>query len=115
MQTVIFDCCHSGSGTRVEPEGRVIRGVDTKDVPPLIESDDSGILPAGSAILSGRVQRGLTTHVHLAACAPNQKAGETRNGGYFTLAFLELLRKSGASNLTYKRCIQELVLPRNLK
>ncbi|KAF8594925.1 hypothetical protein BDV93DRAFT_576869 [Ceratobasidium sp. AG-I] len=112
--TVIFDCCHSGSGTRVELEGRAIRGVDTKDVPPLTDSDDSEILPAGSAVLSGRVQRGLGTHVLLAACAPDQKAGDTKEGGEFTIALIEVLRKLGASNLTYKRCIQELRLPRNL-
>ncbi|KAF8594923.1 hypothetical protein BDV93DRAFT_564909 [Ceratobasidium sp. AG-I] len=109
--TVIFDCCHSGSGTRVEPEDQMFRGVDTKDVPPVTQNLDRDILRAGFAAeisLSREVRRGLATHTHLAACAPNQRARDTKDGGVFTIAFLDLLRRLGACNLTYKSCIREL-------
>lgn len=115
---MIFDCCHSGSGTRIDIDGRirVFRGVDTKDVPPLTRNLDRNMLPAAAEIsLSNRAQRGLLTHILLAACAPNQMAEDTQIGGCFTIALLNVWREQDVSNLTGKSCIQSLRLPAHVK
>ncbi|KAF8593424.1 hypothetical protein BDV93DRAFT_461243, partial [Ceratobasidium sp. AG-I] len=113
--TLILDCGHSGSETRVEPRGQLIRGLGKKGILTPTESLGSGILATGSAAINGRVQVMPVTHVILAACAPHERVTGTKDGGHFTTALLNTLRQLGASNLTYKDCIQELRLPENIK
>ncbi|KZV60769.1 hypothetical protein PENSPDRAFT_759837 [Peniophora sp. CONT] len=105
--TVMFDCCHSGSGTRnlgVEDISRsTARGFDM---------DDAKFIPdalhgRGIEVPAGFVMAGTTSHVLLAACAEDGQAFEKVHGdeevsesggdvcrGVFTKALLEILMKA---------------------
>ncbi|KAG9123528.1 hypothetical protein FRC07_014828 [Ceratobasidium sp. 392] len=112
--TVIFDCCHSASGTReaVTP-GRYARYIDAKDLPALPASIDLDILPKKSEARHAVVAKGfayqeLRSHVLLAACGSQELAYETDGAGDFTAALLKTLKEYGADKTTYKGCIQRL-------
>ncbi|KAG6919900.1 hypothetical protein DXG01_015608 [Tephrocybe rancida] len=100
--TVIFDCCHSGSGTRKNPNDktRAIRGIGL----PLDYN-----IPV--AVFRPEVDPSLgpsTSHVLLAACKPDQFAVERNCHGAFTLALLNLLSDEGVDKLTYADIIMRL-------
>ncbi|KIM78106.1 hypothetical protein PILCRDRAFT_603652 [Piloderma croceum F 1598] len=109
--TVVFDCCHAGSLSRdaVNPAiwsktvSHRSRTVMLEDK--LVEDLDRNIwqrkTSAGSKIAAGFVQKGLKSHVLLAACSALQKAREDERGGYFTSAFLALAQKEGVDKLVY--------------
>ncbi|KAF8597025.1 hypothetical protein BDV93DRAFT_548099 [Ceratobasidium sp. AG-I] len=98
--TVIFDCCHAASGTRIHGEQ------DLPPIPPNVDHD----IPAkdrGTVVSKDFAFQGLRSHVLLAACASNESAYETKGRGDFTTALLNLLITSGADKLTYTGCIQK--------
>ncbi|KAI0319917.1 caspase domain-containing protein [Amylostereum chailletii] len=104
--TVIFDCCHSGSGTR---ELGLARGFTLKDPPP--ENIDADILKLvargrGANVPTKFAYAGLSSHVLLAACSPNEIAMERNGRGMFTTALLKSLESS--RNVTYKDLIRDL-------
>ncbi|KDN42637.1 hypothetical protein RSAG8_06594, partial [Rhizoctonia solani AG-8 WAC10335] len=86
--TVIFDCCHSASGTREDENapGRIARAVDTSDVGPLPSNLDFEIL----------------------ACGSDELAYETNARGDYTQALLAVLKAVDANKLTYKGCMHRL-------
>ncbi|KAG8708057.1 hypothetical protein FRC08_000135 [Ceratobasidium sp. 394] len=114
--TVIFDCCHSASGTRdIVAPGRFARYIDPKDLLPLPVDIDLDILPKPSekpkrhaVVAQGFVYQELRNHVLLAACGSEELAYETDGMGDFTAALLMTLKQYGADKTTYKGCIQRL-------
>lgn len=115
FQTLILDCSYSGTETRAEPRGDIIRGADIEFVPGPARNRDAEIVQAGTAFFSGIVQRAPANYVLLAASGHDQVAAETKEGGDFTIALLNVLRTQGCANLTYKSCIQNLQLPNHPK
>ncbi|KIK68739.1 hypothetical protein GYMLUDRAFT_1008897 [Collybiopsis luxurians FD-317 M1] len=108
--TVIFDCCHSGSGTRdSRDETLAIRGValpKTYNIPPEVLKLESA--PRASKVAKGYEKSGLRSHVLLAACMRGQTAKERHGRGAFTSQLLELFKKEGVDKLTYKEIISRL-------
>lgn len=107
--TVIFDCCHSASGSREEFEGA--RFIEKERLCPLSENMDCDIIdPVSSSreldVRAGFAGQAMNSHVLVAACSHTEKAYEWGLGaekrGYFTRALLELLRRVSIDNLTYK-------------
>ncbi|KAI0314212.1 hypothetical protein OF83DRAFT_464470 [Amylostereum chailletii] len=100
--TVILDCCHSASGTRLG-DG-MIRGF-------LFDSGDGCLAPGSPMDRSTRApmvpmdwtHKGLSSHVLLAACAPEEFAREKNERGVFTVALLKAFRAD--SNITYSQLI----------
>ena len=113
LKTVIFDCCHAGSGTRTEQKAevpyRIARSVDAEDLPPIPPDVDNNIpaIARGSVVSKDFAFSGLRSHVLLAACASNESAYETNGRGDFTTALLKLLMTHGADKITYTGCIQK--------
>ena len=110
-QTVIFDCCHSGSGTRtdaVDPS-RLVRVAEVPNNIPV--GLDQGIW-CGSAndrkakITSGFLRRGMQSHVLLAACGAHELALEDQGRGVFTQALLFLLTGVGADKIRYRDVLE---------
>ena len=115
IETIIFDCCYSGSGTRaVEGDAiRVARGVNLADNVP---ADLDGKIWCSSQHdqdvedAHGFLRKGLSSHIFLAACTGHEKAWEDGKmlQGEFTQAFLETIRAVGADKITYARLIQRI-------
>ncbi|KAG9121488.1 hypothetical protein FRC07_002546, partial [Ceratobasidium sp. 392] len=104
--TVIFDCCHSASGTRAseDPQARL---VDSKDLPPLSSDTDKYIIrqpdpsTRAAVIPAGFAHRGLRSHVLLAACMATEVAWEREGRGEFTSAILSILKNTAVDKMTY--------------
>ncbi|KAA1472263.1 hypothetical protein DENSPDRAFT_881116 [Dentipellis sp. KUC8613] len=113
--SVVFDCCHSGSGTRddeFEPD-RLVRGIETSaPIPPDLDRDiwSDSSNDRAAQIASGFAHAGLRSHVLLAACSAEETAKEEKQRGIFTKALLEALRKYGADKVTYKDLAQRIPL-----
>ncbi len=101
--TIIFDCCHSGTGTRslyvpVSPEGKIEGEPEYKKVryikPPIdIEYRSRGI---GSKLGSRRLGEAAVkqNHLLLAACTSSQESQEKRFHGETRGAFSYYLEKA---------------------
>jgi hypothetical protein len=110
IQTVIFDCCHSASGTRIKTGRRSQRFISPSTLPRLTPDIDADILPKSSDTRHAIVAKGfayqeLRSHVLLAACGSEEFAYETEGIGDFTAALLNTLKQYGADRTTYKGCI----------
>lgn len=92
---VIFDCCHSGSGTRSADEisGAVARFTGDATYKREIGSyaDEYYLRQMKSGTLSIPTER----HILLAGCERNQTSKEINGAGIFTSTLLEVLEKSG--------------------
>ncbi|KAG6906654.1 hypothetical protein DXG01_012740 [Tephrocybe rancida] len=105
--TVIFDCCHSGSGTRrnSSDDSLAVRG---------IELPSSYSIPAdvfepetrGRSVHQSKASS--SSHVLLAACKQGQLAMERQGRGVFTSALLKLLKLQGVDKLTYADVITQM-------
>ncbi|CCO37708.1 Metacaspase-7 Short=AtMC7 [Rhizoctonia solani AG-1 IB] len=114
--TLIFDCCHSASGSRCNPEGA--RFIDKAYLPKLPRSPDKEViqdaLMGSRDVIDPSLFRlsfdGMDSHVLLAACGHGEIAFEDRveKYGYFSNALLKILRTVGVDALTYKGCIQRM-------
>ncbi|KAJ1303010.1 hypothetical protein OPQ81_011211 [Rhizoctonia solani] len=114
--TLIFDCCHSATGTRDTPENA--RFVNKANLPELPASPDKDIIHdalSGSRDIVdpaslGFSFEGMDSHVLLAACGHGEVAFENgaEGHGYFSAALLQLLRSVKVESLTYKGCMQRL-------
>lgn len=97
---VSLDCCHSGSGTRKEPDDSNIGAV--REIPGRFEYNRDDTSRPLETYLEGfyknmdaiRIPQGR--HVLMAACSRHQRAYETKDHrGFFSAALLEVLEKSG--------------------
>ncbi|KAF9263736.1 hypothetical protein L218DRAFT_901384 [Marasmius fiardii PR-910] len=109
--TVIFDSCHSGSGTRDDEwdetfATRSVRLPKEYKIPIRVLEEDSG--ERTSSIAKGYERGGLRSHVLLAACMQGQTAKERDHRGAFTSQLLELLKEEGVDKLTYKDVIARI-------
>jgi hypothetical protein len=112
FQTVILDCCYSGSKTRVDKASSLlVRGIDTKEeIPANLDQDIINSRVTGAA---GGFAHSLKSHcVFLAACGLTESAQECGGRGFFTRALLEVLVTCGTDNLTYKDLVRRIpILP----
>ncbi|CAE6402008.1 unnamed protein product [Rhizoctonia solani] len=121
--TVIFDSCHSASGTRdaTRPKKGVLdrrgRSAEVKrDIPWDIDSEivspRLGLVPPPKKDEKRHTNLPLcanqTSHVHLAACGSEEKAYEEDGRGVFTVALLKSIRAHGVDKLTYHNLIKSL-------
>lgn len=112
-QTVIFDCCHSASGTRADVPRTDIRGVLLDDKLPL-DLDREELSGPMSRSYSTRIAtrfgvRGLGSHILVAACKETEVAREEGRRGRFTNALLELLKQEGRlETLTYTDILKHI-------
>jgi hypothetical protein len=111
-QTVIFDCCHSGSGTRTEIDDptRLIRSVEAlDDIPAGLDRDIWDLEgKRDTTIPPGFFRAGLRSHVFLAACSAGEKAVEEQGRGLFTKALLDVLTTFGADKLRYVDVLERI-------
>ncbi|KAF8601276.1 hypothetical protein BDV93DRAFT_608208 [Ceratobasidium sp. AG-I] len=116
--TVIFDSCHSSSGTR---DDVIVRRVDSKILTPLrLDTDRDIVWPGSSAqtfeIPEGQTLIGSKSYVWIAACGTEETAKETPgNRGVFTEALLEVLNVVDADAVTYVGLLDRLCALPNQK
>lgn len=110
FQTVIFDCGHSGSGTRtdkVDSESSfLVRGIDTIEELPADLDRDINVSSIAAKVLNGFAHSDLSSHVFLAACGAAEHAKEFDDKGLFTTALLSALVTWGTDIITYKDLLQ---------
>ncbi|KIJ56325.1 hypothetical protein M422DRAFT_239546 [Sphaerobolus stellatus SS14] len=110
--TVIFDCCHSGSGTREFGSNNVL--VRAEEIPlnavfdPNVDEEDSSSHYRIMSFCPGFCDKGIRSHMLLAACSESELAREENGQGNFTSALLDLLRTSNAFDLTYACLLQRI-------
>ncbi|CCM00515.1 uncharacterized protein FIBRA_02549 [Fibroporia radiculosa] len=108
--TVIFDCCHSASGTRDDRGTILTRAVELVNNVPLdldrVIWGSTG--QRGAKIAAGFAHVGLRSHVLLSACSKNERATEERGRGRFTKALLLFLEGVGADKVTYTDVLNKM-------
>ncbi|EUC61456.1 mycorrhiza-upregulated peptidase C14 [Rhizoctonia solani AG-3 Rhs1AP] len=121
--TVIFDSCHSPSGTRIPsmPKKGMLHRQERyaevkRDIPWSIDSDivnpELGIAPPPKddeircTNLPFCVNQ--TSHVHLAACGSQEAAWEEGGRGVFTVALLKAIHANGVDKVTYQNLVRSL-------
>lgn len=112
FQTVIFDCCHSGSGTwtdEVDSDAYLlVRGVDTTEELPADLDQDIGVSSRSTEVSNGFAHSGLRSHIFLSACGAAERAKEFDAKGLFTTALLSALVAHGTHMVTYKDLLQRI-------
>lgn len=116
---MIFDSCHSGSGTRAPNRGLVPApgtpdpgwvAREWKSVAPIHANIDLHLLagkgPGAAKIALDELNRGLQSHVLLAGCGHAEKARELGQEGQFSRALFALLAQG--VDLTYTELIDRL-------
>ncbi|KAH7921893.1 hypothetical protein BV22DRAFT_1131903 [Leucogyrophana mollusca] len=111
--TVIFDCCHSGSGTRTDETDPtlLVRGIDiSAAVPPKLDQEIWAPLMNHRAaeLAPGFLHSGLRSHVLLAACGAGERAQEFQGRGLFTRALLDAFATVGSDKLTYTELVRRI-------
>ncbi|KAJ1301205.1 hypothetical protein OPQ81_003615 [Rhizoctonia solani] len=120
--TVIFDSCHSASGTREEEfdaQDQRYRSADpTLDIPYDIDDDvfkfyniNPSLIDVESRDAELLLYTDQASHVHLAACGIHEKALEQAGRGRFTLELLKKIRASKVSSITYHdllKCLDKM-------
>ena len=115
-QTVVFDCCHSGSGTRVVISNYESTRLRREIILDQSISDDldrdvwieASLNPRAAVIAPGFLRSGSRSHVLLAACGAGEIAQEEKGRGIFTRALLETLKGAGADKITYGDLMQRI-------
>jgi hypothetical protein len=120
LQTVIFDSCHSGSGTRADEDKDeiIFRGTEiqvpisldpSNDIPaPRLQVNDESENRMGFAA-DGFASCSEGSHVLLAACGPQELAREKDGRGVFTKALLDALcEHEDIGNLTYEDLLTKI-------
>ncbi|KIM41910.1 hypothetical protein M413DRAFT_410348 [Hebeloma cylindrosporum] len=106
--TLVFDCCHSASGTRGEKSNGAWLSVNVRSVriEPSIHAEDldsdiwySG--QRGTSISSNHLHGNLSSHMLIAACSSSESAIEINGRGSFSSSFLKLLRSVPPDQLRY--------------
>ena len=110
----MLDCCHSGSGTReanAHASGFPRSAIISEDLPDDIDLSILSSSPASlrhSEIASGFLQRGLRSHILLAACGSTELAMEDQQRGVFTVALLRALATIREQRVTYRDLLRRL-------
>lgn len=105
MQTLILDCCYSGSRFRYPgllAQSDDVRSVAIPDKLPTDIDIDIWSRYRYTGIPDRFMYSGIRSHVLLAAC----RAEETARDGYFTKALIEALRLVGSVKTTYTDIIK---------
>ncbi|KAF8970606.1 hypothetical protein BDZ97DRAFT_1790093 [Flammula alnicola] len=102
--TVVFDCCHSASGTRGNVGPERVRSV-VVDFAIHTEDLDQEILESVAFRIPNNSPRylyyGLRSHILISACGSDETARERYGRGKFTAAFIKLLRTVPLDKLRY--------------
>jgi hypothetical protein len=116
IQTVIMDCCHSGSGTRSNPKDLQARRANYNGViPGDLDEDLMTVGVRGFSVHDRFRHAGCRSHVLLAACAPYETAYEDTHSGVFTRGLLNALEEVDISQTTNVGLLQQLAnLPRSV-
>lgn len=108
--TVVFDSCHSGSGTRSgDGDSRTRGGYYTGEIPAGLDKDlfsNSGT--RGARVAARFRHHGLRSHVLLAACAQDEEAKEENTSGDFTRVLLKALTGVPTTEITYEDLMQRM-------
>lgn len=109
--TVIFDCCHSGSGTRGDSSVVSTRGFDyekqlPKDLDAKLLTGDGNT--RGVKLAAGFLNHGLESHVLFAACNSNEVAREAKGRGAFTTALLATLATVCTDKISYTDLLRRI-------
>jgi hypothetical protein len=104
-QTVIFDSGYSGSGARSDSDTRVRGGPCEGEIPPDLDDD---IVVSGTRVPDRFRRHVQGSHVLLAACAPHERAHETKSSGAFTGALLRALDGANTAELTYDGLMERM-------
>jgi hypothetical protein len=108
IQTLIFDSCHSASGSRNDPNldarlsGRLSRGAEVVVEIPYDIDDD---LISGSRGPARLLHTDQASHVLLAACGSLEKAWEENGRGVFTAALIKTMQGYSVDKITYQNLI----------
>ena len=117
---IFFDCCHSGTATRLLVTKKKMRALGEKArylaaTPEMIEVHQRAIQKRRVAARKDRKSRGIELAVNpamrevlFAACQPSELALESNGNGAFTRAALKVL-KSGVSGHTNAMIVQEII------
>ena len=107
FQTVIFDSCYSGSGTRGNDGTVRSAGLENHNIHPSLDSDIWGSENNPRGIQSAAAT-GLSSHVLLSACSADEVAREDGGKGRFTTALLKVFNKTSPDQLTYEQVMNRL-------
>ncbi|CAE6493602.1 unnamed protein product [Rhizoctonia solani] len=118
--TVIFDSCHSASGSR---DGFEISAAMRPRCAPILYSVPADIDAEVVKGAPGRLSKSRAvdpvlcthqaSHILLAACGSREKAWERDQRGQFTTALLKALRTCGVENITYHNLLISLPMLTN--
>ena len=112
FQTVIFDCCHSGSGTRNGDETVRSAGLEGYSIHPTVDAAiwQSGTEARGITSATGQAASGLESHIFLSACRADELAREDSSTGHgrFTTALLKVFNMTSPDQLTYGQALERL-------
>ena len=113
-QTLVFDCCHSGSGTRGGKRDDTSPSVNIRcvNVEASIHAEDldcdiwdSGRRGSGPLnVLRGN----LGSHILIASCGSSESAIEINGHGSFSDKFLKLLRSVPPDQLRYADILTQM-------
>ncbi|KAF8601169.1 hypothetical protein BDV93DRAFT_608253 [Ceratobasidium sp. AG-I] len=118
--TVIFDSCHSASGSRAAtidngiPDQIARHAEVTAEIPYNIDSDitehreNPHLDGSQSRYPKLPLNTDQASHIHLAACGSREKAWENEKRGVFTSALLNTIRAYGADKITYRHLLTSL-------
>ncbi|KIM41811.1 hypothetical protein M413DRAFT_138461 [Hebeloma cylindrosporum] len=114
--TVVFDTCHSASGTRSQDENSltIVRSVQLEDVP-FRKETDRAIWARSARLDAAQSRRGLESHMLISACKSSEDAIEYKGRGKFSTALLKLLESTSPDKLRYRDILanMESISPQN--
>ncbi|KAJ1301204.1 hypothetical protein OPQ81_003614 [Rhizoctonia solani] len=123
--TVIFDSCHSASGTRdlVDESSEKATNEDRRhrsaevvlDIPHDIDDELFALLGIERSLYAKQqrdaqllLHTDQTSHIHFAACGSHEKAIEENGRGVFTTELLKKIREARVENITYRNLMKFL-------
>jgi hypothetical protein len=113
-QTLVFDCCHSGSGTRGEKRDKTWPSVNIRSVNVEasihVEDLDCDIWDLGQrgTCAPSNLRGNLGSHMLIASCGSSESALEINGHGSFSNSFLKLLRSVPPDELRYADILMEM-------
>jgi len=112
IKTVVFDCCHSASGSRGDKDDplTLVRAVQLGDIPFGMEADRNikDHRPRNSSPYKGYLHRGLGSHMFISACSSSEDAIEHDGHGRLSTALLKLLFHTSPNKLRYRDLLENI-------